>query len=678
MTLAAMLNNLGERCNRILRFLLHTNDYISMRELSEKMSVSRRSVYYDICNINDWLDSHNLPPLKIYRGKGIFIPPEEKISIDTLTDRPDERNEYVFLPSERAKIIACYIIQSKSPVHVEELMEACRVSRNTIFGDIQILIRQLSEYNVKLSYAPKSGYEITGDVIHVRALYFLFFDSLRKLLEHGLLSFFNREEINAFFRRLSEVKAELKVDYVEGNLYSLAALLPIMKDSTAELNFVGLKREKIFASREFQLIKKFFPELRQDEQIYLSLHLLGSRLSVSTDKIFEDKSDQSIYGIVKTLVSEFEKIACVYFSARDELERALFIHIRSSLYRFRYGIQLGNPMREDIVREYPNIFNITKSVAKYLERMIGLPVTDSEVAYLTLHFGAFLKIAEKNNPRLRILIVCVNGVSTGNMLRHEIEKLLPEAEIVGLVAAVDAFDAQEGCDLIISTAPIKSIVPSIVVHPILTDDDRKYILGHQLVRHFWRGGLADMLFEAVSKFVDKKNHDALKREIQLCLQGASDTIEVAGDFKPGILDLLTSEKISVTDELMTWTDAIYLAGEPLIREGSIVEKYLDSIISGTMYYGTYMFINSEVMLAHAKPQDGVNHLDLSLTVFKTPIFFNETHSAKMIFLLSAEDNERHLKIMNELLKLASTAENLSRLSDSDTAEEILSVLKEIL
>ena len=496
-----MLNNLGERCNKILRFLLRTTDYVSMRELAEKTSVSRRSVYYDICNINDWLDSHNLPPLKIVRGKGIFIPPAEKISIDALADKRDDRNEYIFSPGERAKIIACYVIQSKSPVYVEQLMEACQVSRNTIFGDIQILIRQLHEYNVKLSYAPKVGYKITGDVIHVRALYFLFFDSLRILLEHGQLSFFNHEEINAYFRRLCAVKAELKVDYVEGNLYSLAALLPIMKNSTDALNFVGLKREKIFASREFRQVQKFFPELREDEQIYLSLHLLGSRLSVSTDKIFEDKSDQSIYGIVKTLVSEFEKIACVYFSERDELERALFIHIRSSLYRFKYGIQLGNPMREDIVREYPNLFNITKSVTKYLERMLGLPVTDSEVAYLTLHFGAFLKIADKKNPQLRILIVCVNGVSTGNMLKHEIEKLLPEAKIVGLVAAVDAFNAQEDCDLIISTAPIKSIVPAIVVHPILTDDDRKFILNHRLVRQLWRGGLAEfcsMLFANTS------------------------------------------------------------------------------------------------------------------------------------------------------------------------------------
>ena len=176
-----------------------------------------------------------------------------------------------------------------------------------------------------------------------------------------MLSFFNRKEIHDYYSRLARVTAELRMDYVDGNLFSIAALLPIMQDSTDELHFPGLKENKIFSSREFQQVQKLFPGLRQEEQIYLTLHLLGSRLSVSTDKIFEDKSDQSIYAIVKTLVTEFEKIKCVYFDNRDELERALFIHIRSSLYRLRYGIQLGNPMREDIVREYYNLFNITRT-----------------------------------------------------------------------------------------------------------------------------------------------------------------------------------------------------------------------------------------------------------------------------------------------------------------------------
>ncbi len=91
-----------------------------------------------------------------------------------------------------------------------------------------------------------------------------------------------------------------------------------------------------------------------------------------------------------------------------------------------------------------------------------------------------------------------------------------------------------------------------------------------------------------------------------------------------------------------------------------------------------MFINSDVMLAHAKPQDGVNRLNMSLTIFKKPVVFNENKAAKIIFMLCAEDNERHLKIMNDLLKLAAADKNLSRLANANTANEILSALKEIL
>ena len=394
------MKNLSERCQKILSLLMYSCDHISLKEIADKVGVSRRSVYYDICSINDCLDSCKLPPLKVVRGKGILISEKEKSAIRALDDDAQSGKDYIFLPSERVKIIVCYIIHSKKPIYVEQLMNACQVSRNTIFNDIHILIQQLHEYNLSLSYAPKTGYKIEGDVIHVRALYFLFFDALRPLLESGMLSFFNRQEIYDYYARLTKITAELHMDYVEGNLFSIAALLPIMQDSKDDLHFPGLKENKIFASREFNQVQKYFPELIQNEQIYLTLHLLGSRLSVSTDKIFEDKSDQSIYGIVKTLVTEFEKIACVYFDNRDELERALFIHIRSSLYRLRYGIQLGNPMREDIVREYANLFNITKTVAQYLERMIGLPITDSEIAYLTLHFGAFLKNCRKRKSEV--------------------------------------------------------------------------------------------------------------------------------------------------------------------------------------------------------------------------------------------------------------------------------------
>ncbi len=73
----------------------------------------------------------------------------------------------------------------------------------------------------------------------------------------------------------------LHVDYVEGVLSGLAALLPLMHHpkGTSSLSFLGLRREEICASQEYRLVAEFFPELAEDEIIYLTLHLLGSRLT---------------------------------------------------------------------------------------------------------------------------------------------------------------------------------------------------------------------------------------------------------------------------------------------------------------------------------------------------------------------------------------------------------------
>ena len=113
--------------------------------------------------------------------------------------------------------------------------------------------------------------------------------------------------------------------------------------------------------------------------------------------------------------------------------------------------------------------------------MIGFPVPDGEIAYLALHFGAFLKISKREDDRLRILIVCVNGIPTGNMLKREIQKLLPFAEIVDVRAVVDMVNIQNICDLVISTVKINTVVPVITVHPILTEFDRSSILNHRVV-----------------------------------------------------------------------------------------------------------------------------------------------------------------------------------------------------
>lgn len=333
-----------------------------MKKLAEITGVSKRSIYYDVCNINEWLDERGVRELEIQRGKGILIPQTDKVKIEELLEEKQPEDYYVFLPSERVKNIVCYIIYSKTPVYIDQIMEVCQVSRNTVFGDMRVVVQKLHEYDLELKYESKKGYKVVGNVIRARALFFLYFNTLRSLFDSGVLKFFNREEIQEYYEHLSSLKEELKVEYVEGNLLALAALMPVMYNSGEKLYFQGLKKNEIFQSKEFGLVQKYFSELEENEKIYLCLHLLGSRVSVATDEFFEERAGQCVYGVTKALVTEFEKNACVDFEDKEELERALFVHIKTSMYRYQYGIQIGNPMSDDIVREYPNLFKFVVEI----------------------------------------------------------------------------------------------------------------------------------------------------------------------------------------------------------------------------------------------------------------------------------------------------------------------------
>lgn len=670
------LCNLSERCRKIIKMLLYRRDFVSLQEIAQETGVSRRSIYYDVCSINEWLEEHEVQELEIIRGKGLFIPEDIKNVIADLLEEKQSDDYYVFLPSERVKIMICYVIHSNTPVYIEQLTEACQVSRNTVFGDLRVVVKQLHEYDLELKYESKQGYRIVGDAIRVRALFFLYFNTLEPLFDSGILTFLNREEIQGYLDKLYDLKEELAIDYVEGSLLALAALLPIMHNHQDKLYFPGLKYEEISESKEYRLVLKYFPELEEHEKIYLCLHLLGSRISIATDEIFETRENQSVYGITKALVTEFEKTACVQFDNREELERALFVHINTSMYRYQYGIQIGNPLSDDIVREYPNLFEITKIISRYLEQMIGIPIPDSEVAYLALHFGAHLKISKQQGEKLRILIICVNGVSTGNMIKREVKKLLPEAEIVGVAAAVDVFNVQDICDLVISTVRIKSVLPLIVVRPILTDEDRRNILSHEIVRSTQKNKIAERIFDAVKKYVGRENHAALRADIVQCLQEKAVRADMPVLFSDsGILEYLMEQKIVLSDGGMLWQDSVRLAGQCLVQSRSIEPGYLETIIAQTMYYGTYMFLTDDVMLAHAKPEDGVHRVDVSMAVFKNPVSFGKGKAAKIIIVLAAEDQEKHLKILNDIMKLVEKQENIERIWQADSVEAVMDALQ---
>lgn len=683
---------LNERTQKVINMILKRSSALSIKEIAAELEVSTRTIYNELDKANGWLLMKKLPKLQVVRGNVQPFSEAEKSQFESVMEVDEPQDDYIFTPSERTKIIVCQIISSGKAVYVEDLMNTCMVSRNTIFADLQAVISQLYSYQLELGYEKKRGYWIDGDPVRVRAIFFLYFNMLEPLLAIGKLSFLDMDEIEGDLEQLEKVEKDLQVSYVHNDMLALAAMLPIMKRGEDKLYFSDLSVKKVQEAKEYLLTEKYFPELSEMEKIYLTLHFLGGRLaSYSRDEKVSEENE-TVMEIAKNLVIEFERKACVIFEQKEELIRELYRHIAASIYRYRFGIQIGNAMAEDIKREYPYIFDIMRSTVKYLEQQIGVQISDSEVAYLVLHFGAHLEYAEHDEKELRILVVCVNGVATGNMISHELKRILPQVRIVGVQAASEIRNPQNICDLIVSSVKMKTVVPVIVVNPILNDFDRRNILNHPLIRS--KIGFVDMeaLFQTVKKYVQPERYKDLRNDLEkFFVKSSEDRQPVLNPDIWRLTDFLTEDRIvfldsngrkkgekagthAVADKLTDWERALYTTAMPLMERKSIDENYVKCIIDRLVETGPYMFVTKDLILAHARPENGVKHLDLSIGIAPDGIEFAEGKKARIVFLLVVEDQQKHMGILQDIRKALAKSAQIDELTAKENAGEVCEVI----
>jgi mannitol/fructose-specific phosphotransferase system IIA component (Ntr-type) len=141
-------------------------------------------------------------------------------------------------------------------------------------------------------------------------------------------------------------------------------------------------------------------------------------------------------------------------------------------------------------------------------------------------------------------------------------------------------------------------------------------------------------------------------------------------------DLITYENIEVDVEAVDWEDAVYRGAKILLDKEYITPKYIDEITNKVKEIGPYIVIAPGIALSHARPEDGVKKLSMSIMTLKNPIEFgNEDNDpVKLLITLGAVDNETHLKVLYELMKLLNNSEDVKKIFKAKDKQEILKVL----
>ena len=666
--------DLNTRELRILEMIFYSEVPIHVDEISDSLNISKRSVQYDIKNINYFLEKQKIAEIQSIYGEGYSFDSEQKREISDFVKKSNLTTHYYqFLPYERINIIMAYLTGKTKFSTLEELEELVNVSKNTIVSDLKLVKEVLKEFNIELVFTKNSGYHLTSDPVQSRSLFLYYFNEVRYLYKKDLVSFLNKKDIEDNLIILKQVEKELNTKYVEGVLESLAALLTVAPNtSITEEHFSDINLDQIKQKQEYLLVDKYLLGCPEFEKIYISLHLLGGRVQLTSDVINLEHEERKLFDLCRYMVFDFESIACVKFDDSNEVAETLFIHLRSSIYRYRYGIDIGNPLVETIKSKYKYLYEITRLVSADITKFLGIPATENEIAYLTIIFGSKMEKSRVVRDTFEIYVVCFESIGIKEMLKNELEYIIESSEIIFL----DNLDQ----DILLSIHQIDTELDYILINPILTNSDKTNIM-NRIFNFSMKSNhsmLMESVFDMVSGYIDQKDRSSVYGELETLFENYAMVDYSTEQQSPSLLDVLFKQHIRVYEETYVWNEAIKASAKPLLEEERITENYVNTILNIIIQKGPYMYFGNGVFIAHASPKDGVNKLSVSVSIFKNPVVFEGNLEVGIIINLAPIDYHKHLRIIKELLEIFEDEKNYKLFVEAESSKEVYRILEETL
>jgi ascorbate PTS system EIIA or EIIAB component len=135
--------------------------------------------------------------------------------------------------------------------------------------------------------------------------------------------------------------------------------------------------------------------------------------------------------------------------------------------------------------------------------------------------------------------------------------------------------------------------------------------------------------------------------------------------------------VKVGVEVADAEEAIHAAGQLLANEGLIEESYIEAMKNAYRKNGPYFVLAPHIAIPHARPEDGVNEASVSFLQLKEPVVFGHAMNdpVRLVFGLGASSSDEHLILLQKLTGLLNNSENVTKLLNATTEEEIKNILE---
>lgn len=642
--------------------ILMKHQIITIRDLNYQLNISNKKLKYELDKISNTFN--------------IIINKEEVLINDTKIFHQNHASikyqDIIFTEDERINILLFYLLLESDYISIEHLIKLGNVSRNTILQDIKVLKVLVKNLNGILEYNRTNGYNLKmngedRDLLFINLVHQI----APKFFANYLVSFIaNQEKIDLdtkYSNDISNIENQLAHSFSDNHRKAIQFALFIIDNNYFKSKLDNEQLE--IKSNQFE-----------KENHISGFHPLVSLMIQSTSVINNDSYPTDKYSeqLILRFIHNFEIFSGVIIVDKDKLIQQLFRHFYPAVLRAKYGINTIVNTESLVQSSLLPIITFTKRAIKSLENELEIKFSDNEIVLWALYFAGVIRNQGNTVTNHKIAIVaCPNGMAISHSLTQKIKSYFPSLIFLPPTSINKVQELSDQVDIIFSTHAIESEKPVFLISESLTVNELEYLnekLNENMNIPFRPEYSINDLMDVI------KNHAEVKNEKQL-FQAIKELLKPKYYFKEGyqpmLKELLTEEFIQINLDVNTWEDSIEKASSPLLAREIIKESYIKAMIQSVIDLGPYIVIMPEIAIPHARPEDGANEVGLSFANFTKPVIFPNNKPVKAMIVLSAKDQNTHLKALAEMTEILGNEEYLEILKSTKNKEEIIKLINNI-
>lgn len=680
---------LSSREKKIITSILSSSSGVTLKEISEEIGVSRRTVLREMKSVYDWFDKQGFP-IERQSSKGLSLDITEDQKTQLRAELSGEMIMHHYNKKERTLYIVTELLQSKDALKLSYFSTVLDVSEASISSDLNHVETWLESYNLVLNRKQGYGIEVLGtERDKRRALVKIIYETLdssqlldavqRKIgmndkvkvtsrIRLNLLNMIDVATITIIEKAIINAEKEIGFKFAESSYTALAVHLALACKRIVNGETINVKDDVMTEIRTYaeyniaaKLIKSLEKELNinipDDEIAYVTLHLKGARykngmIDTSILKFNEMIiSNYQLTHMVNKMINIASKESGYNLKEVESLLIGLIDHLRPVISRIQMDLDIRNPLLEKIKTEYADIFEISKKCSKILEDELKVVLPESEIGYIAIHIGSAIEQlknkSDASHHTYNVVVTCITGIGTSKMLAERIKKEFSNINIVEVFSTTSVkneFLQRHEIDLILSTVPHKNdIVPVLSVNPLLLEQDIKKI----------NQKLTSLTVFRKNKVEDKE-------------EDFYDMLLVVREYSDAILDVLDNMIVKSNLKCFNYTDLLYTVAESISDD----PKTLYKEIIEREKVNKVVFNDEYVSFLHTR-SDVVKHLYVGIYRNKNMIFDEMYHYDTVLVLIAPKNIKQYkLEILGEISSKVVSEDNFLRDLRHDTESEL--------